>query len=37
MHATIEQVLQEVFSLWVRAMPIAKQKLGKHVPTNMQQ
>jgi hypothetical protein len=36
-HATIEQMLHDVFSMWVRAMPIAKQRLSKHVPTNMQQ
>jgi hypothetical protein len=32
-HATIEQMLQEVFSIRVRAMPIAKQRLDKHLPT----
>jgi hypothetical protein len=35
MHATIEQVLQEL--LWIRAMFIAKQRLSKQVPTNKQQ
>jgi hypothetical protein len=31
-QATIEDVLQEVFSVWVRAVPIAKQRVSKHIP-----
>jgi hypothetical protein len=29
-HATIEAALQEMFSVWVRAMPLTKQRLRKH-------
>jgi hypothetical protein len=36
-HTTIEEVLQEVFSAWVHTMPIAKQRLSKHIPVNTQQ
>jgi hypothetical protein len=33
----MEQVLQKAFSMCFRAVPIAKQGLSKHVPTNAQQ
>jgi hypothetical protein len=36
-YVTIEQVLQEVFSMWARAMLIAMQRLIVHVPVNTQQ